>query len=264
LRRTSSPKPLPDDYLAQLSASARFNLLLDYDGTLAPIVNDPSLAKPCPGVKEALERLARCKGRVLVAVVTGRPIDEVRHLLGIEGSILFSGVHGMQIRDGRGHNRSIAGMREYRASLEAARAWLERNVPPARGFRIENKSLAVSLHFRQANQVEAQQICTKFAEFIQTETPKLRLLPLKKVLEALPQKGGKARAVTSLKRRFRASDLTIYFGDDVTDEEVFAALEAKDVGVLVGAKRSTLAHYYVDGPSDVARQLTSLATALGE
>jgi trehalose 6-phosphate phosphatase len=83
------------------------------------------------------------------------------------------------------------------------------------------------------------------------------------MLEAVPQAAGKDLAVASFKQRFPRSFVTVYFGDDTTDETAFAALGKDDVGVLVGPARESHARYRVLSPRAVARELRSLA-ALGE
>ena len=68
-------------------------LLLDFDGSLAPIVNDPGRARPLPAARDALAALARHVDRV--AVVSGRPVAFLLDALGIEG-IVYAGVYGLE------------------------------------------------------------------------------------------------------------------------------------------------------------------------
>src|SRR3970040_492330 len=68
-------------------------VFLDFDGTLAPIVDRPELAGIDPPTRNAVERLAR---RCTVAVVSGRDVDDVRARDGIKG-IYYAGSHGFDI-----------------------------------------------------------------------------------------------------------------------------------------------------------------------
>jgi len=74
--------------LAALAADpARAAVIVDFDGTLAPIVADPPAARPLPEAAATLGRLTRCFGRV--AVVSGRPVDFLRQHLPVDGLTLF-------------------------------------------------------------------------------------------------------------------------------------------------------------------------------
>src|SRR5438445_13087359 len=77
----------------------RAALFTDYDGTLAPIVDDPQAAVPLPGAGEALGRAARRLG--LVAVVSGRPVAWLGQQLGHAGGALLAGLYRLErTRDG--------------------------------------------------------------------------------------------------------------------------------------------------------------------
>lgn len=260
--RTKLPTRLPHRFLVNLAATRGLSLFLDYDGTLAPIVTDPARAIPVAEVPATIDLLVSSKARIVVAIVTGRRIDEVRKLLGLQSPALFSGVHGMEFTGRQGKNEFIAPALACRPSLARVRRWLQRNVPPERGFRIEDKVVAVGLHCREADPVESRTLGKKFAAFVERETPDLKLLHLKMLLEAVPRAAGKGRAVKRLTRRIRKSYVTVYFGDDTTDEDAFGALGDQDIGILVGAKRPSLARYRVAGPRAVARELESLVSAL--
>ena len=75
-------------------------LLLDYDGTLSPIVKHPDLAILPPETKQVLERLAR-RPDVFIAVVSGRGVDDVKSKVGIE-NITYAGNHGLEIHHADG------------------------------------------------------------------------------------------------------------------------------------------------------------------
>src|SRR6266446_5392339 len=82
--------------LRRVSAAAQVFCFLDYDGTLAPLAPTPAEAVPLPGTLELLRQLAQAPG-VLVAVVTGRTIVDVRRALEVPG-IYYVGLHGLEIR----------------------------------------------------------------------------------------------------------------------------------------------------------------------
>src|SRR5258706_15809839 len=100
------PDPF-DRFLADPAASA---VITDYDGTLAPIVDDPGAAAPFPGAVEALRALATRYG--LVGVVSGRPLEFLASQLG-EGDLWLCGLYGLESswRGGRSQSGEAIGWR---------------------------------------------------------------------------------------------------------------------------------------------------------
>src|SRR5262249_18366409 len=156
-----------------------------------------------------------------------------------------AGLHGMEFRDRYGAAIAIEEPPEAALALQRMREWLRINVPAERGFRIEDKGDAIGLHYRLAHPVEARELGGRFAEFVGSSSPELRMLHLKKLLEVMPFAAGKGRAVTNFKRQIPASFVCVCFGDDRTDEDMFAALKPPDHGVLVGRERVSYANYRV-------------------
>ncbi|HYH80901.1 MAG TPA: trehalose-phosphatase, partial [Longimicrobium sp.] len=125
--------------------TGRLVLLLDFDGTLAPIVDLPSLAAMPDATRRALERLMALPG-VEVAVVSGRGLADVRERAGIPG-IAYAGNHGMEIHAG-GVDRVHAEAAAARPVLERAARELADAVAPIPGAFVEDKQLTLSVHFR--------------------------------------------------------------------------------------------------------------------
>jgi trehalose 6-phosphate phosphatase len=255
------PAPLPRNLLSSLAQGCGLLLCLDYDGTLAEITDDPAMAWPYHGVRQQLHRLTAARHRIAVAIVTGRTLPDVKRLLGIESGLFFSGVHGLEFEAPDRKVRLVSIAQACATELSGARRWLAVNVPKGRGFRVEDKRVAVGLHYRLADGREAAGLCTRFTRFVARETPSLKLVALKMLVEAMPRVASKARALSLLKARTPASWVTVYFGDDTTDEDAFAALAQDDLGVMVGARRQSHAKFWVDGPAAVARELQRLAAA---
>ena len=84
---------MDDPFAAFLAAPDRAAILTDFDGTLAPIVEDPATAHPLPGAADVLERLA--KRYAVVGVVSGRPVEYLRSRLG--DGLWLSGVYGLEL-----------------------------------------------------------------------------------------------------------------------------------------------------------------------
>jgi len=79
------------------------------------------------------------------------------------------------------------------------------------------------------------------------------------VLEFAVRSTTKGEAIEHL-RRYTAADAVFYAGDDVTDEDAFAALQPHDVGIKVGPGE-TAATFRVAGPAELSRALAALAAA---
>ncbi len=251
-------RDLPDKLLGELAADGGLALLLDYDGTLSEITADPERAVPVPGVRDTLITLLRSELALSIAIVTGRRIEQVKRLLEIEAGPFFFGVHGLEFSGSDGSISFVPEANACSGELESVRTWLAESVPDGRGFRIEDKEVAIGLHYRSADATEAQELRGRFADFVSSAAPNLRMMNLKKIDEVISRAAGKGNAVRTLLRRFSARRHAAYLGDDVTYEDAFAALRHSDVGVLVGEERPTLARFHLPGPSAVADFLREL------
>lgn len=97
-----------DKYLeSYVGASEHLALLLDYDGTLAPIAPHPNLTHMTDETKSALNRIARSP-KVFTAVISGRAVDNVKEKIGIDG-LIYAGNHGLEISypNGTSYNHQI-------------------------------------------------------------------------------------------------------------------------------------------------------------
>ncbi len=260
-----TPRPLPRGLLPALLGRGRLLLCLDYDGTIAEIVADPARAVPLERAREALRVLIRHPDRVVVAIVSGRELDVLRGLLGLDFGLLFAGAHGLEYVGLDGRPRCPAGLEQCRDELDAVRGFLSRAVPGGRGFIVEDKKVAITLHYRNADPTEARQLLPRFERFVTENAPRLEIMRGKMVYEALPRGiGGKGAAVRFFLDEFGKPDRQVaYFGDDTTDEDAFLALDREqDITVLVGEERKSFAKFRVAGPREVAEVLSELASTL--
>jgi trehalose 6-phosphate phosphatase len=121
-------------------------ILLDFDGTLAPIVERPEIAAITADVRNVIERLAAQPGAE-VAIVSGRALEDVRARVAIDG-IVYAGNHGMEIEG--------PGIWRMHPDAAAARPLLERVIESAapaiasiEGATLEDKGLTLSIHYRR-------------------------------------------------------------------------------------------------------------------
>jgi trehalose-phosphatase len=261
---TEQPEPIPRGLLTAALARGSLLLCLDFDGTLSEIVPHPADARPLSGVSEVLSALARDPARITVAIISGREIAEVRRMLGVERGIFFAGTHGLEIVGADGVSRLAPGVEAAEADLAAARAWLARNVATTEGFVIEDKRIAIAVHYRMVEAALARERCAALRNFVEAKTPGLRILRGKMIDELLPRGvGGKGRAIRTLLQECAYPKSTpVYFGDDTTDEDAFQQIRDDGIGVLVGSARPSWARYRVASPSEVRRLLAELAQEL--
>jgi trehalose-phosphatase len=258
--------------LEELAARGPILLGLDYDGTISELVSRPAMARPVEGVIAALKAMIPLRDRVAVAIVSGRPVAQLRRMTGLGHQVMYAGVHGLEIagrsRDGGGREDGDDDVRvaedaaRCAPELDRVRAWLAHNVPAGAGFEVEDKRLSVTLHYRNAEPAAAAALCAQFEKFVRADAPHLRAAHNKMVVEALPASASKGVALRVLGREAGVAFVPVYFGDDRTDEDAFAELVSRGVGVLVGEARPSLARFRVDSPAAVARVLTALAASL--
>jgi trehalose 6-phosphate phosphatase len=244
---------LPPDLGTALAALAGRRPLLvasDYDGVLAPLVDDPSAAVPSPGVAAQLARVAAADG-VTVALVSGRGVEDLRQVSGLTGPYRWVGSHGAEY-DGP-LTGELAGRRD---ALAEQLAPLVSAVP---GARLEVKPASVAVHTRQVRDPDAAAALLASADA--AADPFLTKKPGKAVLELVLLEADKGSAVGRLRDELGAAAV-VYLGDDVTDEDVFRTLRAGDVGIKVGEGATAAAHRVAD-PAAVLDVLRVLADTLG-
>lgn len=238
-------------------------LLLDFDGTLAPIVDLPEDAVPLPAALDAARRLA-ARPDVRLAVISGRGLADVRGRLQLEG-VDYAGNHGMEI-EGPGLSETHPEARAARPLLAAAAGAVEPLVKAVPGALLEDKGLTLSVHYRMSPAAQAAQLREQVWEVVEP-LEGLRLTPGKMVLEIRPRvEWHKGKAVRFLLDRIQppAGAPILYLGDDNTDEDAFRALEGSGEGVIVaddGPPATTAARSWLRDPAEVAELLAELADA---
>lgn len=196
---------------------------LDYDGTLAPIVERPEEAYPHPEMPELLKDLSE---RHPVWIVTGRHLRDLNVFLP-DSSLQAIGLHGAQ-RGTLGEKIEGHLSEEEVATLER----LRREVPDDDGLRVEDKEQTFAVHYRQADDhEEARRVIKRWAERVPED---FTVIWGKKVVELRPKGMHKGAAVSEVVREYEDGYTPLYIGDDVTDEDAFEALAGQGVTIKVG------------------------------
>jgi len=237
---------LSAEYLPTLEGFVSHDVLLafDFDGTLAPIVSDPDCAELRRSTRQILKKLTSLYPCV---IVSGRSRSDVRRRIrGIPFRQII-GNHGIEPWDS---SQSIARKVRAWSSLFGTR------LKPFPGAFLEDKGFSLSIHYRKANRKR------ELIKAIQSVAGRLRgarLLAGKQVINILPV--GLADKGLALKRetKRRRCERVIYVGDDKTDESVFALARHEPLlTIRVGAKRSSLAQFYIPSQREMDRLLRLL------
>lgn len=231
--------------LAELaSAPGEAAILLDVDGTLAPIVPDPADSLVPEETRTELRRLVA--RYALVGCVTGRPSDVAREIVGVDG-VVYAGEHGLELSPDA--QQWIPALDE----LVASAPW------PA-----ERKRFAAAFHYRTAEDEQAAvALLSELAE--RARHAGLVARWGRKVLEVRPPVDAhKGTALLHLLES-RGVRRALFAGDDDTDLDAFGAMEQLDLGVKVAVSSdeepralSGAADLVVDGPAGLVELLREL------
>ena len=234
-----------------IAADSRILLLLDFDGTLAPIVSYPECAAMSARSRKVLEELLK-HSNIHIAIVSGRMLEDVRLRVGLP--VIYSGNHGLEI-EGPAFKFQRPVLQQARVALASIVAELVPKLRDVEGALIEDKALTVSIHTRMVQDSNLPLVERLVREAVMPYLNCVWIRPGKKVWEIRPQiEWDKGRAACWIRDRIGGDRLlTICMGDDLTDEDMFRALpEALSIKVGPG---STAAKFRLAGPAEVTEFL---------
>lgn len=235
--------------LAQLARTPRLLVACDYDGTLAPIVDDPDRALPHPESVAALRSLAALPAST-VAVVSGRAFRDLAALTGLSQDVHLIGSHGAEFEAGLADALGP----EARALHEKLRAELSR-LADRPGVGLEVKPASIAVHVREAPPEVGEAVLAAVRDG-PAGWDGVHVTEGKAVIELAVVHTDKGAALDLVRERVDATAV-VFLGDDVTDEKAFARLAGADVGVKVGPGE-TAAGYRVPRTEDVTAVLALL------
>jgi len=258
---------LPPPPMVRLAAAESLLLGCDFDGTLAPIEQEPSDARLPRSARDSLTTLTLLPGTT-VAILSGRTLADLAPLAAIPGAWLV-GYHGAEIRrpDAEEIFRRYPESGDFAIPEHLATRILEfaRRTP---GVRVELKPAGVALHWRDNGRSEAPLGIALLEGALETMSgPRVRLVRGRCLLEISTIGADKGWALGAVRREIQPPPaLTCYLGDDLTDEDVFRALRPDGVGILVADESSrterpgpTAADFTLPGPEAVDAFLRELA-----
>lgn len=239
----------------RIRAHSRLILFLDFDGTLVHIASHPDRVRMKPAMRRALERLAQ-NPRMTVAVISGRRREELKRSVGIRG-LRYMGLYGWE------RSRKKALPASARVALFRVHVLLLRELAAFPGVWIEPKRNSFSVHLLGARPHVRTRARSRIHKFFRPFRGALQLIENLRDVEVMPlripDKGAAVREL--LKKPVHRGALAFFFGDDLSDEPAFAALDG-GVSVLVGKPRKTRARFRLRGPAEVAKVLAKLEEAL--
>lgn len=265
------PRPLPPGLLAErLAPPAPLLACFDYDGTLAPIRPTPEEAEVPEAVRAGLAALAAC-AETGVAVVSGRPIAELRGFLGAAAEGLWLvGQHGLAIAAPGERERHSVDVSGCSHALEPLRRRGRELVAATPGLRLEDKGAMLALHTRGAtDRAAAERAAAAFRRAAGDLAGDFEAIAGKEVVEVRPRGIDKGTTVAALVDRFHRESgrgPVLYVGDDTTDEDAFRRLDGDRQALTLrvgGDDEPSAASYRVESPAAVAELLTRLVELRG-
>ncbi|MBN1385044.1 MAG: trehalose-phosphatase [Elusimicrobia bacterium] len=274
----------------KLNNTKKLLVFFDYDGTLTPIVSRPELAKLSLETKKLLTKVSESK-KVVLAIVSGRPLKEVKKFIKIK-NIIYAGNHGFEIAAHSGvtrHQLRSCGRVETQAGVKtglpriyihpafARKGWvhpeakktrpllqrikkvLKKKIGNIKGAFVEDKGLTLTIHWRLTPKKYLSKLFALVRSLI-CGNLHLKLTRGKKVWEIRPNidwHKGKAVEYIMSKVQCPKSSVTLYLGDDVTDEDAFKSL-GKGISIRIGKLKNSKAKYYLKNQSEINKFLKSL------
>ncbi|NBC95491.1 MAG: trehalose-phosphatase [Deinococcus-Thermus bacterium] len=249
-----------DDLTAALDGR-RPAVFLDYDGTLTPIVQRPEMAVLSDRGRGVVNAMSK---KMPVAVVSGRDRPDVEKLVGLD-DLIYVGSHGFDIvvPSGEHIENPIGG--DFAPLLDQVERRLEAGFAPIDGAQVERKKFSIAAHYRNVADADYERF-RAVLDAVEADYDDIKEKTGKKVFELQPKLDwDKGKAVLWLLQALNLEkpDLVpMFFGDDVTDEDAFAALQGRGLSVIVadrdddGTGRRTAATFRVH---DTEELLTLLA-----
>lgn len=241
----------------RVARSARLLVALDFDGTLAPLVDDPADSRALP---ESLAAVSDLVGLPLttVAVVSGRGLGSLDEVAALPGEVLVIGSHGAEVRLGAGRDQSLLDERDLDRRRRLGSALV--GVDAIAGAWIEEKPTGFAVHTRLATAEDEERArALARAAVDRSGIADVTARTGNHVLEFSVIAVTKGDALDRL-RAVAEADAVVFIGDDVTDEDGFHRLHPGDLGIKCGSGE-TVAAYRVSDPEAVARALHRLARA---
>lgn len=238
---------------------------MDFDGTLAPLDNDPEAVEMTAETKKRLKNLAlRCP----VAIVTGRDLEDIRERVGLE-ELFYSGSHGFQITGPPGSGLSFEAGGEFLTALDEAERLLPGIIEGTPGALLQRKRFSISVHYRMVGRELVRELVEKTGRAVKG-IGGLTTRHDKKAVEILPRmnwnKGSALLWLLEAVGMKEENSFVISMGDDITDEDMHIAVKGRGAGIIVTGTEpplSTFADYRLGSVAEAGRFIEILERIAG-
>lgn len=232
---------------------------LDFDGTLAKIVESPEKAALSPETRRSLSALSRCPD-TRVAILSGRELGDVKRMVGLSG-LYYCGSHGLEI-EGPGirwvHPRAGGVGRSILRGLESDL----REFP---GAFIERKRLGAAVHYRRVLRSALRPLRDRIRARLAGLGDRLRFIHGKMTFDLRPDvRWNKGHALEAIRKQLPGGWRAVFVGDDATDEEAFRTIGARALTVRIGRVNASAAQFIIPRRRLVDRLLAAMAKRRGK
>jgi len=249
-----------EEFLRGVANAPLSVLLLDYDGTLAPLVLNRSQATPYEGLTDILQKITNT-GRTRLLVVTGRDARQIPPLLGLEPPPEVWGAYGLQRLRADGVYEMPEIPARVKRSLDEARRWL-RYQGLQQCAEIKPGSIAVHWRGMENGAATALRETVLLGWFEIAERASLKLLEFDGGVEMRMSGPDKGDVVRIILKEVGSGVPVAYLGDDATDEHAFEALGQNGLTVLVRpAPRRSAAQVWLEAPQELMEFLARVLAA---
>ncbi len=234
-----------------ITRAKKILILLDYDGTLTPIVDDPEQATIPANILNCLKLLSE-NNRAQLAIVSGRGLDDIKRRVPVPATI-YSGNHGMQI-EGPDLSYLHSIPNDYKNIILTIKDKLLHSFDELKGVFVEDKMVGLSVHYRQVDPDYSHEVKEQMAIYSQYKFIKIRHDQM--TYDIMPDlswdKGTAIRHI--LDHLHHASQQVwypIYIGDGLTDEDAFSVIKEIGLPVRVGASEKSDAAFFINDFNEV-------------
>lgn len=230
---------------------------LDFDGTLAPIVEDPADAQMEPRLLPQLSSIS-ARSSISTVIMSGRERADVEARVGLP-NLIYAGNHGLDI-----HCGSLRFVEPNAAAslpaLDEMAVAMSNKLHDVRGAIVEHKGLTLSVHYRMVDESAHEEVRRHVHNVLAGTDHPFVLTIGKRVFEIRPRTyWNKGAAMIWIKDQICPDAKILYVGDDRTDEDAFRVCP-DGISIRVGRSEETIASYFLDSQADVFEFLVWLST----
>ena len=243
-----------ESFFDEVARSSKRALLLDYDGTLAPFSIDRDRAFPYPGVRDLLDTIVEA-GHTRVVVISGRSVESLVPLLGLQKRPELWGSHGMERMDQDGNIVCADIPKEAAQGIVSEHEWMQKQGLMGH---CEIKPFSLAFHVRGLDQSVAEGLIHRVLDRWSRMFRGLGLFvhEFDGGIELRPKGFHKGHAVMSILDEMGNKTAAAYLGDDNTDEDAFKSIKGRGIGILVREEfRPTAADAWLSPPEQLLQFL---------